>query len=431
MSAVTAAAARPGSLPRLPALTGLRFAAAAAVVAYHVGRYVEPLSGLRHVTGLGFTGVGFFFVLSGFVLAWSGRPGTPRSRFYLARFARVWPLHAVTTAVAAVPFLAWQGTESGPLTLAAVLLLVQAWWVFADVNFAYNGVSWSLSCEAFFYLVFPFFAYRAMRADRQQLLRAGLLVVAGLLAGALVVVLVLPPAGWGWALYVNPAYRLGEFVLGVLLACAVRGGWRPRTSLRTALVVLAGAYAVLLVAVGLLTDAQVRAVPAAVADLLMLPAFCLVIASAAGDGLRGRTTTFARPVWVLLGEWSFALYLVHELVLRVLLGVVSADPVAAAAQTVVAVGLAVGLAGALHHGVERPCERAVRRWAARRDARRSAAHLLTAPLSDPPAPAAPAVPAAVPGLVSSSSPTPSSPHARPDQPVPAAPVPAAPVRTQP
>ncbi len=47
------------TLPRLPALTGLRFLAAAAVVGYHVGRYVEPLSAVRFVTGLGYSGVGF------------------------------------------------------------------------------------------------------------------------------------------------------------------------------------------------------------------------------------------------------------------------------------------------------------------------------------------------------------------------------------
>src|SRR4051794_11942901 len=85
----------------LPSLTGLRFIAALAVVAWHA----RP----DHIPGLlqplftsAQSGVAFFFLLSGFVLTWSSRrDDTPRS-FYWRRVARVVPNHVVTWLVALV-----------------------------------------------------------------------------------------------------------------------------------------------------------------------------------------------------------------------------------------------------------------------------------------------------------------------------------------
>ncbi|UCN13634.1 acyltransferase family protein [Cellulomonas iranensis] len=67
---------------RLDALTGLRFLAALVVVVFHLSlnrffldapALVDPLQGV--LRNGGWLGVTFFFVLSGFVLTWSARPG--------------------------------------------------------------------------------------------------------------------------------------------------------------------------------------------------------------------------------------------------------------------------------------------------------------------------------------------------------------------
>lgn len=78
----------------LPRLTSLRSFAAAAVFVYHLDVWeVVPIP--WDLATSGYTGVGLFFLLSGFVLAWGTRPGLPARVFYRRRFARVWPSHAV------------------------------------------------------------------------------------------------------------------------------------------------------------------------------------------------------------------------------------------------------------------------------------------------------------------------------------------------
>ena len=114
----------------------------------------------------GYVGVNFFFVLSGFVLAYAyvedGRMTTSAGRFWRARFARIYPMHLVGVLLALPLFVL--GSTANHVQLAAVAkegaiqvalsaLLVQAW-VPAHV-FDLNGPSWSLSCEAFFYALFP------------------------------------------------------------------------------------------------------------------------------------------------------------------------------------------------------------------------------------------------------------------------------------
>ena len=84
---------------RLPSLTGLRFWAALLVVTYHLSRQYHRLPLVSSLVWYGRDGVTFFFVLSGFVLAWSyaGAALVPDRVFYRRRFARVWPLHLLAT----------------------------------------------------------------------------------------------------------------------------------------------------------------------------------------------------------------------------------------------------------------------------------------------------------------------------------------------
>ena len=97
--------------PLLPALTSVRFLAACSVMLYHLG-VVEVLRGpnwYESMTGVGYVGVSFFFVLSGFILVYShaGRK-ISRARFWRSRFARIYPA-CLFSLVLALPFFVHAG----------------------------------------------------------------------------------------------------------------------------------------------------------------------------------------------------------------------------------------------------------------------------------------------------------------------------------
>ncbi|MGY1745237.1 acyltransferase family protein [Blastococcus sp. SYSU D00695] len=323
-------ARRPGLLPRL---TGLRAFAALAVFVVHLDAHdVAALPwGVSEVGG---TGVGFFFVLSGFVLAWGTEPRLPARTFYRRRLARVYPSDLATLAVAAaVPVVAADRSVEGAVANA---FMVQAWFRDDDVVYAMNGVSWSLSCEAFFYAVFPLAVLAVRRCPRWTSwslagLGLGLAAAAALVAPSLADHL--------------PPVRLSEFLLGLVAGVAFRDGWRPRVP-----GLLAGT--VLVVALGV--SAAVRA---PVINAIMAVPFLLVVLSAAGRDLTGSGGWLASRALVLAGEASFAFYLVHELVIVNLTRVLPED---SAVQVPVIATAAVLAAVALHLLVERPGNRLLR-----------------------------------------------------------------------
>ena len=325
---------------RLDSLTALRFFAALAVVGFHGGQLVwRPL--LR-VTSLGYTGVAFFFVLSGFVLTWSHQPHQFARRFWRNRFARVWPLHALTWALVVATIT---GVGGGPM---ASLGLVQAWVPHASFYFAANGPSWSLSCEAFFYLCFPLVVTWVTRRRRLGITAAA--VLGSSLVTGVVLYGFLSPEWAYWAGYILPVDRLGEFVLGAVMATAVARGWRPPWTPRLA-VVMVGVAWVAVVAAGGGESAPGPAPQAVLADLVMIPAFAALIAAAATRDADGRTW-LSHPHLIRLGEWSFALYLIHQPIMRLM------RP--GLAPLVDGIALAILCSAAVYRWVEKPLERRIR-----------------------------------------------------------------------
>ncbi|NUT52856.1 MAG: acyltransferase, partial [Saccharothrix sp.] len=216
-----------GSEPRLPTLTGMRFAAALMVFAFHVsleGVFADTSVGGAYyaaVNKFGFVGVSFFFILSGFVLTWSARETDAPRRFWRRRFVKIYPNHVVTW-VAAVVLMVAVGPAFGWHQALPNLLLVHTWVPVREVFSSMNNVSWSLACEVLFYLSFPVLLPLVRRIRPERLwVAAGALAVAGVLvvpvAGA--VLPASPSVPWDpgtsmasfWFLYVFPPVRALEF----------------------------------------------------------------------------------------------------------------------------------------------------------------------------------------------------------------------------
>jgi peptidoglycan/LPS O-acetylase OafA/YrhL len=320
-------------------------------------------STLGFAFGLGNTGVSFFFILSGFVLAWSTAPGSRGVvKFWRRRFARVYPLHLATAALALL-MAYWLGAGGKPQDrpLLMNLLLVQSW--FHDGNYyqGVNPVSWSLACEAFFYFIFPL-VIRPLRAlGWRGMAVLALASSAAVLAMPTLVDHFVHPAHAIWALYYFPLARVPEFFLGIALAELVRAGrWRgPGLTVSFGLF-LAGYF---------IASQADYAYRFAACTLL---GFATLIPAAAMADLNGEPSPWRGKLSVKLGEISFAFYMVHLLVMRTGETVWRSHPKEGwwpngLVVVTVVFTIALALAWALHTFVENPGRKLLlRQWGRKR-----------------------------------------------------------------
>jgi peptidoglycan/LPS O-acetylase OafA/YrhL len=358
---------------QLDSLTGMRFLAALLVVLHHTvsnplaGARLVSLPALRSLAAVGYTGVTFFFVLSGFVLAWSWSTGTARV-FFARRFARIYPLHLLTWALSFV--LLWQlSWETTPATAVLCLFLLQAWSPNAATAFGQNAVSWSLSCEAFFYAMFPFLVSGLKRLSSRAVVASLATTVACLAAVPVIVYEGFDSRATGRYLHYLPVYRMGEFVVGICLALLVRRGlrWFPSAGLTTVAAALwLGGVAILNAhARSIVPGSGGAGLPQVAAGLAVLPMVSVWIVAAASADLEGRPSVLRSRILRRLGIWSYALYITHLLVLRELeLAIgehVGGNLAGRIALELAALGLVIAVSGVVYRFVERPLQRALRR----------------------------------------------------------------------
>jgi len=346
----------------LKPLTSLRFVAALLVFSWHcVPTYrFSPFS-------LGYVGVGFFFLLSGFILTYSyhrafagGIEPQALRAFYAARVARVYPLHLVTMPlmILCVAYLgenpAWTGvpaqTRAGAIVAQA--FLIQSWFADRVIHFAGNAPAWSISAEAFFYALFPLIAFVLLRLFRASSTRIVLLAAGGLWLAATLVLAPQQAALDDWRYYVFPPARLVDFVVGMLLGIAFLrrdsdAAWPLRA---TSVEILAIAATAIVIYASPLLPLSLRFSAA------VMPTWaCVIFVFAWRRGAISRL--LEHPVLVRLGEVSYAFYLVHLAVIDLFAHALGwGSPLAAPLM----LAMTLALAFALHHGIERPLRRRIR-----------------------------------------------------------------------
>lgn len=365
----------------IKALTGLRIVAAVWVVLFHF----RPLLGeaapdfaaaLAPLLDAGAQGVDLFFILSGFVLTWTyldriGRTWSMRAtlRFLWLRLARVWPIYLVTLHLAALWIIFTLNVGHVPSenvdTLTATsyirqLFLVQLWYQPFFDGTSWNGPAWSISAEWLAYLLFAGIAlvvFRMARATRAR----GLLLLA--FAASLPPVMLLLASGefytpWSWLPRIVMQFTAGA------LACAAVRKLRPTDRTRQA----AGFASIVLIAVIVGALYYFSAHPVATVrdaggliDVLFLP---LVVALSIGAGSLPRL--LSTRVLVYLGQISFALYMVHELIHTAWTWAAKQFEITltGGAGKFIVVGLiaaAIAFSSLMYHLVEEPARRWMRR----------------------------------------------------------------------
>jgi peptidoglycan/LPS O-acetylase OafA/YrhL len=356
---------------RLPALTGLRIFAALFVYFNHLSAPAGAPGFLGSFLESGYCGVTIFFVLSGFVLAFNyfDELARPKARgiyeFLVARFARVYPVYLLVLAFIVLDLHANGAPIDGWWRNA---LAIQAWDPSVIHAFSFDAPAWSVSVEFFLYACFPLLVplIARLRTPSQLLLAA--VLVAALVAGL---------AAWFVAtgkgdlsffeadsahrwLYRTPLTRLGDFTLGILAArLFVTAGHRPQAvQIGRLLAPLAALVIVVLMAWrGLFITAWSWDVAYAV------PATCLIFGLAvAPRGVLARLLSLSTIV--LLGEASYAFYLIHEPMIGYLGGGkwIEDGSLSRIIFEAMVLGAILAFAVGLHVTVEMPARKRLRGW---------------------------------------------------------------------
>lgn len=359
-------------------LTSLRFFAALLVFIHHL-----PLSyGPKLIAGpIGAVGVSFFFVLSGFILTYvySDRINNWKSirEFWFARFARIWPLHVLTLLICVFGVVGLANSfrnETAPLSFALNFFLLQVWVPDNSWSMGFNHVSWSIATEAFFYLVFPLFILMSPRKFWFGFAMIGIVMLIGIGFSQAALSLWIQPSKHNSIVpmvfaffHVNPIARLAEFLAGMATgkiflklntpdAAGKKTTRVQDTKIELCTLAAAAIYMVALFQIYFWTRASGNL--ALVAQCIGYTGgsfiFPLVIYTfATKQGLISKL--LSTRLLVYLGEVSFAFYMIHQLVLRLIPNIISGFAEQGFAVCAVSTFiLSLGLAALLHGLVEIP-----------------------------------------------------------------------------
>lgn len=209
---------------RIKSLQGIRAIAFLGVFLYHAIR-TFPGDGVFYEffsTGLGPWGVSVFFVLSGFLMTYSYWNRPPQLKiqdmciFAARKIKKLYPLHLIMLFGGSVYLLF--GHQSFQWIIKRLIVsipLMQTW--FPSSYQAINSVAWYLSVSLFLYFVFPHilkFIKKECALNRAIVIIAVYLlqIVFGYCVARFTYI------DLNWITYCHPLYRVGDFVIGGLIA---------------------------------------------------------------------------------------------------------------------------------------------------------------------------------------------------------------------
>ncbi len=257
-----------GTLALNPSLTGLRGLAVLWVVAYHRNQVLHG-SHYFPLISAGYLGVPIFLMLSISLLLSSLDRKPSFSRYMQRRIFRIWPLYFISLGLVFIFF-----TPNHSIGLLLQNALFVGVWVHG-VGTGYNYVFWTLQVEELAYLAYPL--VHRMSLSSKRMLACGLILasVSGVWLSTtnyLFLPMTFASFGLGILIYTGDVKRYGSWLLYILCGLSL---FFPDTGLGWC------------------------------AAVLVLPGFAWMIAN---------PPAFTKWWWlVAIGEMSYSIYLIHEL----------------------------------------------------------------------------------------------------------------------
>jgi peptidoglycan/LPS O-acetylase OafA/YrhL len=353
---------------KIEALTSLRFVTALWVFIFHIHirwpLHLGPIA--DSVFRVGAFGMAFFFILSGFILAYRYQTEIVAGRFSYARylitrFGRIYPNYAFVLLIT-VPLIDWttapvRGALDGGIGEAVLFLASAAALVIAAIflmqglfythfDFWANGGAWSLSVEWLCYMLMPIVVAACAPLTRRHciFLFYAFAVVSSMIGAMAVLSGAVMPS-----VYSHPGIRVIEFVMGVLAyKLFLEHNWRVERPFL--IIFLLAAYASV---AGFFPGNYI------LHNFLVAPCIGLIIVAAVSNARL--QSALSHRVFIYLGETSYAFYMFQLFVLLLFDRFVPKDT---NGLFVLAIGLVVTQAGAslMFHFLEKPAKNWITNW---------------------------------------------------------------------
>ena len=200
----------------LTSLSSLRFFGALGIYFHH----------LKYNLGLGPIVVTFFFILSGFFMAYGYKNKFQTldfltyKKFLINRFARLYPIHFLAFLIS-IYIMYLTGFKTNWVYATMNLFLIQTYTNIGNQVFAFSGVSWFLADCIFLYALTPFLLFFLHKTKIVGSMRKLFLCGIILLSSGFVVAyffkgnVVSYSPGW-WLIYISPYNRIFDYGSGLL-----------------------------------------------------------------------------------------------------------------------------------------------------------------------------------------------------------------------
>lgn len=317
------------ALPRLDSLAGIRCIAILLIVISHLSSYIPGVADY----GIGANGVSLFIFLSGFLVAYthisrySGKNPIKWAVAYtkkkLGTFYFLHIIMFISALALLIVFALYSNSVTSEWIVTMIsngilnLTLMQNWVPDSSVYFSYNAVAWYLSITIFFYMMTPFI-FHILAKINTRVKMIGL--ISGILLIELIWTVIFGNTSAAHAMiYIFPAYRLLEFILGCAFGKIFVEGkrcpadsWDKRISIKYTLLEVAAILAFVLAVLAW------PYIPAAFGYSVFYVPFTvfLIYTFAFGRGFMSRIIT--NPVMLFISLISFEIFLIHQMVIRYL-----------------------------------------------------------------------------------------------------------------
>ncbi len=295
-------------------IDALRFVLSLLVLVYHVPQISNnlglPSNGQYAFLQKGFLAVNWFFVLSGFLLSWLAKKEVAANRFSIKKFIarrilRIWPVYFIVTFIGialyyfVLPYMhiAFENKASLSTTI-----LLSVFFLSNILHRLYDPggiltVTWSVSIEEQFYLVFPF---AVILLFKQKKMRISSMIILLLL---IIVIDLVWPTPKGWLEYFDVYVEL--FLIGILAGELLPYFEQIGSKIKQAMLLLSGLVFIVSFFTGILHsgDHVINRVINGILAAFVILTLCTA------------SYTIRNAILIMGGKISYGIYMYHMIVI--------------------------------------------------------------------------------------------------------------------